>query len=176
MDDGILRIVYSGSPSHTVDAPQVKKAFKWAARQRNVEVYLQGFDMPWGFVEKVPWTQDLRSYRESLFQFDVGVCPIVDTPFSRSKSDVKALEYSMAGVMPLVSYTEPYMPWLEVGLGDLVVYPNENDWLEKMKWVVKNRDEVKSLAVQAKEYTLGERTIQDNIWRWREAIGQGEQV
>ncbi len=174
IDDGILRIVYSGSPSHTVDAPQIKKAFKWAARQPNVQVYLQGFDMPWGFVEKDPWTKNLQTHRESLFQFDVGVCPIVDTPFSRSKSDVKALEYAMAGVMPLVSRTEPYRPWFR--MKDLVVEPNENAWIDKLKWVVKNRDEVKHLAEIAKNYTLGARTIQDNIWLWREAIGQGEQA
>lgn len=168
-DDGVLRIVYAGSPSHQQDAPLVARALEWASKQPDVEVYSFGFRPDsWKFDSKViPWTDSVEEFRQTLFGFDVGVAPLVETVWSRCKSDLKALEYAMAGVLPIVSATEPYRPWLN---GPGLVAHTPKDFYHHVKWCVQNRDEVKSLAEASRDYVLAERTISQNVWRWEEAI------
>jgi hypothetical protein len=167
-DDGIFRIGYAGSNVHVFDFPLVRKALKWAARQKDVEVCLMGFDLPpaWRGT-MMPWQQDLPSYWNQLGLLDLGLAPLQDTPWGRSKSDIKAMEYAMAGAMPLVARTEAYRPWTDMG------WPSartENEWVELIQHAVRNRDWVKEQAAVAKEYVLNERTIQHEIIRWEEAI------
>lgn len=171
-DPDVLRIVYSGSPSHLNDAPYVTKALKWAARQPGVEVWAQGFQPPgWTFAKTAPWTHSLEEYRRALGRFDVGVAPLRASRWSNGKSDLKALEYGMAGVLPLVANEEPYREFGET-FPDLLVESDERAWLDSIKWVVKNRDEVKHRAEEVKRYVLANRTIDNpkNIAPWREAI------
>jgi hypothetical protein len=168
-DPNVLRIVYSGSLSHLRDAPQVTKALKWASRQKGVQVWLQGVRPPtWTFARHSPWSDFLHQYRHDLGMFDVGVAPLVPGRWANGKSDLKALEYTMAGVVPLLSRTEPYRPWFDKP--EFMVDPNEVAWLDRVKWLLKNRDALPGMLETAREYVLAERTTQANVWRWMEAI------
>lgn len=166
--DRPLTIGWSGSDSHLTDAPLVHRALEWASKQPDVQVVMLGADPGWGFDYKhVPWTDTLDQYRRSLQALDVGICPVKSSVWHDCKSDVKCLEYSMAGAMPIPQDTEPYRPWTERG------WPcgtDEKGWLAVIKHVVQNRDEIPKLAAEAKDYVLKERTIERNIWRWEEAI------
>jgi hypothetical protein len=168
-DDGIFRIVYYGSYSHRRDTPLITKAMKWAAKQPGVEIWVQGFDpKDWSFPHRVvPWTYDLPVARENLFRFDLGMSPVVANPWSNAKSDLKGLEYSMAGVMPLMSDTVSYADFKRHD-ADLVV--KDGDWMEVIKHYVKNQDIVKEKAASAKKWVLDNRTIDKSIHLWREAI------
>jgi hypothetical protein len=168
-DQNVLRIVYSGSQSHLRDAPQLKKALKWAARQKGVEVWLQGVNPPWGFATNVRWTDSLAEYRRVLGRFDVGLAPLIGGTWANGKSDLKALEYTMAGVVPFLAREEPYRPWFDKP--DFLVESGESNWLEKVKWIVRNQDALPSLLETARAYVLDERTTQSNVWKWKKAIG-----
>lgn len=168
-DPDVLRIVYSGSKSHMRDAPLVKRALKWASRQPGVEVWLQGVGKDeWLFAHKHPWTVSLSEYRRTLGRFDVGVAPLIGGEWADGKSDLKALEYAMAGVLPLLSFEEPYRPWFD--RLDYLVDSSEDAWLDRIKWVVKNRDAIPELVDRARTYVLNERTTEANAWRWRKAL------
>jgi hypothetical protein len=166
-----FRIVYYGSPSHTRDTPLVTKALKWAARQPGVEVFTFGFKNPaWSFPHQVmPWMDDLADVRKGLFSFDLGLAPLVGDPWSRGKSDVKVLEYAMAGALPLMSDEEPYRYWAEGGAPDLVV--PKDGWEEAVRWAVEDPERVKRRAALVKEHVLQHRTVYNSIGAWREAIG-----
>lgn len=169
-DPETLRIVYSGSISHLHDAPYVTKAFKWAARQPRVEVYVQGFaPKGWTFAKLVPWTDSLAEYRRSLGQFDVGVAPLRPGRWANGRSDLKALEYAMAGVMPLVANEEPFREFGEV-FPELLVDSDERAWLDAIKRVVRDRDSVKETTERVRKYVLDNRTMEKCIVSWREAI------
>lgn len=167
-DPNVLRIVYSGSRSHLRDAPMLNKALKWASRQKGVEVWLQGVNPPWTFISQVPWTNTLAEYRRTLGSFDVGLAPVDGGIWAKGKSDLKALEYTMAGVVPFLAREEPYRPWFDKP--DFLVEPGEQSWLEKVKWIVRNQDALPSMLEQARTYVLNERTTAANICRWEEAI------
>lgn len=167
--DGVFRIVYYGSYSHSVDTPIITKAMKWAAKQPGVEVWVAGFDPPsWSFGHKVvPWTYNLAEARQNLFKFDLGVAPLKGNRWSNAKSDIKGLEYAMAGVLPLMSDVEPYKPWAQT-FPDLLL--QDGDWEGVIRWAVKNPDLVKDRAAKAKEWVLENRTIDKSIHLWKEAL------
>lgn len=170
-DDGILRIGYAGSNVHIFDFPLIKKALKWAERQKDVEVLLMGFDKPASWRgDMLPWTDNIEGYRQQLGILDVGLAPLRDTPWNRSKSDIKAMEYTMAGAMPIVARVESYKPWSDMGWPSA---STSEEWVELIQYAVRNRDWVKDMQEQAKEYILRERTIKHEIPRWEEAIFGG---
>lgn len=169
--DGIFRIGWAGSSSHTLDQHLVKRAMHWAAQQPNVEVIVfGGVGLAEGWkVRHVPWTDSVAEYRRQLvgLGLDVGICPLIPEQWAQGKSDVKALEYAMAGAMPIVSGgVEPYKEWRD----RTSTCFSAKDWEQTLKWAVGHQDEVKQLAKQAKDYVLGERTIAHEIKAWEEAL------
>jgi len=170
-DDGVLRIGYAASDSHRVDVAVIERAFRWASKQDGVQVFFLGVSPP--NVEfrrvEVGWAQSLPEYRRLLQALDVGCCPLIENHWSAARSDVKALEYAMAGALPIVSRTEPYREWWD---GPAPVATTPAEFYKTVRWCVQNRDEVKRLAREAKEYVLKNRTIQQAIWRWEEAINE----
>jgi len=171
-DDGILRIGYMGSAVHVYDFPMVKKALKWAARQKDVEVYTWGFDVPVPVGTAMPWVDGLDEFRKTLPLWDVGLAPLQGNDWNKSKSDIKAMEYAMAGALPVVSRVESYAPWWR-DRGWPYVASTPEDWTEIIQHLVRNRDEVKAGAEDALGYVLAERTIKSEIHAWKEAVLDG---
>ena len=165
----ILRIGYYGSPSHVKDFPLVKKALKWAARQKDVEVVMIGFNPPGWTGRVLPWEDKMLAARRNLAQIDVGIAPLKRNRWADGKSDVKALEYAMAGVMPIVQDAPPYSPWVDRGWD--WVCKTEDDWMTAIQDVVRmGKDGVATDAADAKQYVLNSRTIESEVHAWREAV------
>lgn len=169
-DDGILRIGWAASHSHWHDGPLLTQAMRWLQGQDGVEIVLIGLQ-PWPDLEatRVPWTYTLEDYRRSLQLLDVGFAPVLQNEWANARSDLKVLEYAMSGAMAVVSRTEPYHDWWERDSPCLTA-TTARDFLRAAQWCVAHRDEVRSIAAQARERVLAERRIEDNIWRWEEAI------
>lgn len=168
--DGVLRIGWAASASHVADMPLIRRALLWASKQDGVEVHILGqlgAHHGWGFKPKqVAWTDTLQDYRASLGILDVGVCPLLNNAWSQGKSDLKALEYAMAGAFPIVSDVPAYQGWK----GPTIRCDSAKSWERALRWVVLHRDEIKQLAAAAQAYVLANRTTESNIWRWREAV------
>ena len=167
--DGVFRIGYSASHSHWFDSNDVTRALSWAAMQPGVEVIIFGLRRDWSFpVTQVPWTTDLAEYRRSLQLLDVGVCPLRPGPWADCKSDVKAMEYSMAGAASIISRTEPYSEWHDQPFALTADTPK--DFLRHIKQLVQNQDAARDLAEKAREYVTGNRLITHEIHNWEEAV------
>ena len=176
-DDGIFRIGWLASLSHKPDIPLLTRAFEWASRQKDVQVYLTcrnpqtgaiGLDPSWKFqYGQVPWVDDLDAYRKLFSYFDVIVCPIVASPFAIFRSDVKALEAAMGLACPVLSDVAPYEDWTE---DRCMKVKDARGFYHAIKHLVQNRDEAKQLAQAARDYTLKERTTQAQLDLWKEAI------
>lgn len=173
-DDGVFRIGWFASRSHRSDARIVERALEWASRQPGVEVVLIGVGVtsagkPWYpfRFRHVPWSNDFGVYRRFLQELDVGLAPVLATPWACSRSDLKALEYAMAGALPIVSDVPPYEGCEVPGI---VHCPDAKAFLRAVQWAVVNKDEVRQLAREARDYVLAERTVEANIDLWREAV------
>lgn len=167
-----LRVGYYGSVSHLRDYPRVKKALKWLQKQPGVEVSMIGMQPPGWTGKTVPWEDHLFAGRMNLGHIDVGIAPLTRNRWADGKSDVKALEYAMAGVLPILEDAPPYYPWTR-DLGWEWQADSEESWLSILKQVVAERDAVKAEAARAKDYVLANRTIDHEIHKWREAIADG---
>lgn len=164
--DDILQVGWFASPSHRDDARLVKNALEWASKQDGVEVVTMGLDPGWNFRRRhYPWTNDMGVYRKLIQTLDIGVAPVVETPWASCRSDVKALEYSAAGAYPVVSESIPY----ENFHGPCIKAKTGRDFLDALISLIRNRDELPKLQKEAREYVLTERTVEKNVWRWEEA-------
>lgn len=168
-DDGVFRIGWFASRSHAEDAKLVERAFQWASEQPGVEVFTMGLNPTWWKMrrQQIPWVSDLSLYRREMQRLDVGVCPVVPTPWSVCRSDVKALEYAMGGALPVVSDVPPYAWWHDK---PALTAKTAKEFLHHIKWCVQNQDEARALGREARQLVLRERTAQGNAWRWQEAI------
>lgn len=167
--DGFFRIGWYASNSHDRDAPLIQNALSWASRQPGVQVMNIGHDPGWQFKRtQVEWTNAFRDQRKWLRHLDVGVAPIVNTPLAKYRSDLKALEYAMGGAMPFVQSGEVYWEWADKDFARTCY--SAADWASAIKWAVRNQDEVRARAAQAREYVLRERTYSTEIKRWDDAI------
>lgn len=180
--DPPFRIGWYASPSHDRDAEQIRRALSWASRQPNVEVVNIGLDPDWRFSRRqIPWQSNFHKLRLELCKLDVGVAPLVATPMTKYRSDLKALEYAMGGAMPFLQASEPYAEWRDADVADpsidggfVRICRSPSEWTEAIKWAVANRDEVRARAQQARDYVLKHRTFRTEIERWRQAIAGGE--
>lgn len=177
-DDGVFRVGWFASKSHGPDAKLVRQALDWASKQDGVEVVTMGLD-PWprsAFRRThIPWSNDLPTYWKMMQLLDVGLAPVVENPWSLCRSDLKALEYGMAGALPILSDVAPYEGWSD--WDRCCTAGTARDFLRKVQWAVAHRDDVRALALDCREHILKERTVERNIWRWEEAIaGDGEQA
>lgn len=170
-DDGIFRIGFAGSASHWIDLPLIFECLAWASRQPDVEVIYMGnksyFPAPFEYTH-VGWTDDLAEFRRNLLQLDVGLCPLRPGRWANCKSDVKALEYTMAGAAVVCSRVEPYKAWARK---PCIPVANQREFTRAVKHLVKRRDEARQIAQAAKEYVLAERTAKVAAESWRAAIG-----
>lgn len=169
--DDVFRIVWMASAAHRGDESLILSTLEWAAQQEGVEAYLFGAHFPTEHVRHVPWVSSPQEYRDALVALrpDVGLCPVERDDFASGKSDLKALEYAMAGAMPVVTDFEPYAPWLAGAGQRCQVAATPDDWAETVRWCVEHRDAVRQMGEQAREYVLAERTIEDSAGRWIEA-------
>ena len=169
-DDGVFRIGWYASASHDRDQEVCRSAIAWAARQPGVQVVNIGLNPTgWNFPRvQIGWHDDFLELRRTLMALDVGIAPLIGTPTAKYRSDVKALEYAMAGAMPVLQSMPPYADW--PALPFAFVPATKDEWREALQWCVRNRDEVRERGMAAREYVLGERTMAHEIERWREAL------
>lgn len=162
-------IGWFASLSHDVDADLVKRGLKWASGRPGVTVVTMGYSPAWNFNRiALPWRDDLTSYFKQMHVLDVGVCPIRDSEWARCRSDLKALEYGMAGALPIVQRAEPYMTLKDAP--GLLWAGSQKEFYHQIRWCVENQGEVRERAELFRAWVLENRTIDSTVHLWREAI------
>jgi len=67
----------------------------------------------------------------NIAQFDIGIAPLSDTPFSRARSAIKVLEYAALGIPAVATPLPEYVGWLGSGYANWL--PTPNDWVRCLK-------------------------------------------
>lgn len=168
-DDGKIRIGWFASASHKDDGVLLEPAMRWLMTRDDVEVVNMGHDPKWpGTYKQIPWTNDLAVYRAMLGLLDIGLCPVIPTQWAMGRSDIKAVEYAMAGALPVVTDMTSYSPWTH-GFGCWKC-KTPQDWKKALEFLVTHPEDLRSMQRDAKAYVLKERTIQKSIGAWSEAV------
>jgi glycosyltransferase involved in cell wall biosynthesis len=168
-----LRIGWAGGGSHARDihtaTPSVRRMMK---RFPKWDLYLNGVDYRRNFrcpPERsfhIPWihvTDEPGLYYRAI-DFDIGICPLLSTQFSRSKSWVKALEYFSRGIPVVASDVEPYRRFIDHGVNGFLA-KTDHEWLRYLSELAGDDDLRRKMGAAAKEKAR-ENTIEQHYGEW----------
>jgi glycosyltransferase involved in cell wall biosynthesis len=161
-----LEIGYGGSAGHFYDVAYIAPhLFRWIYEEKRVRFNIMAADpivklfsfLPLERIRVFP-TGSIFDYYRFVRVLHVGIAPLLDTPFNRSRSDVKFLEYAAHGVVPVLQRTVPYSGVVAHGKTGLLFESGE-DCISKLRWLLDHPDERKRIAREAKTHVLRERMI-----------------
>ena len=155
-----LRILYMGTATHGDDIELLRNPIVSlrSAINRDVTLCVVGGAPPSDdeWFERIPVPNDAKEYpafvawlRSIGGDHDFAVAPLCDTRFSRSKSDLKFLEYAALGLPCAASDVAPYRSTIEHGTDGLLVANDDDAWLAALTELAdRNRqDELRRHAI-----------------------------
>lgn len=114
---------------------------------------------------------DNLDYAHLVAQLDIGIVPLADSAFNRSKSWLKGLEYAALGVPFVASIVAEYEALNYMGVGSLAGRPNQ--WYACLRGLVESPDLRLAMAARgravASTLTI-EDTMAPQVWEaWKAA-------
>lgn len=171
--DRRLRIGWMGGSSHSRDVLEAASAVRRLMKRFPAwDLYVNGVDYRDKFKAApersfhVPWihvTDDPKLYYRTI-DFDIGICPLLSTQFSRSKSWVKALEYFSRGIPVVASDVEPYRRFVDHGVNGFLAR-TEHEWLRYLSELAGSTD-LRTRMGEAAKAKARENTIEGHYHEW----------
>lgn len=166
---GVLSVGWAGSGTHRADLEAAAVPLRRAidrAGARFVNVGADYTDIVGAKdTQYIGWTQHVELSYE-LLNFDIGVAPLVDNEFNRSKSPLKAMEYGARGIPTVASAVEPYNNYIEHGVDGFLVR-HEHEW---GKYIGMLRDpELRAQMGAAARAKAEQYDISNRYGKWLEA-------
>jgi glycosyltransferase involved in cell wall biosynthesis len=165
-----VTVGWAGGDSHLRDfstvAEQLKRFFR-----RNLQVDFHNVGTDYRRAFKLPgrwsgWSQDIWDYYRTI-DFDIGIAPLADTVFNRSKSAIKAMEYAALGIPVIASDREPYRAFVLDGVTGYLVR-DEHEWGKRLYELVNDQAMREEMGAKAKEH-VEQWTIQRGYHLWEDA-------
>jgi glycosyltransferase involved in cell wall biosynthesis len=121
--DGRVSFGHTGGISHLRDFGEIVKPLRAFLQHQGdgAEFVAYGTDSTprvasiRGRTRHADWTEDVRDYLRSLVGLDVGLAPLRDTVFNRSKSPLKPMEFGALGLPVIASPAGPYRDYVRDG-------------------------------------------------------------
>jgi hypothetical protein len=107
-------------------------------------------------------TVPMDRFLEIARGWDVGIAPLSDIPFNRSRSDVKLKEYASVGIPWLASPVGPYVGLGEVQGGRLVA---DDEWFDALQRLTSSRLERFRLGRRSRSWAKSQ-VIDRHVERW----------
>lgn len=159
-----LIIGWGGSHGHLEDMAEIAPALiRWMKENSDINLHLMCSEPIWKLFDDLPSERKklftpgaIENYYTFLETIDIGLAPLRDTAFNRSRSDVKFLEYAVSGVVSVVHDLIPYRGALRDGeTGFFFRIPHELvQILDRLKG---DPNLMERVAKAARAYVLGER-------------------
>ena len=151
-----------------------KPVYDILKKYKNVHFYYP--DMYWRLFENAPkeikgqlknilwiplekWPAKIQSY-----SFDICLAPLKDNLFNRSKSNLRYLEFALAGTAVIGS---PVAPYLCIKSGENGILAKEQDeWYNAIEKLITDKEYRKKIADNSYEYVTKNYDIKKNIGLW----------
>jgi hypothetical protein len=170
------RVGWMGGASHGVDvgivADPVRRFMKrfggWDL-QVNATDYRPTFKVSQDRAFFTPWvhvSDRPREFYQSI-DFDIGLCPLWPTTFSRSKSAIKAVEYGARGIPVIATDCPAYRAVITHGVDGFLV-KNDHEWLRYMSELAGDEQLRVKMGEAARD--MARRYLIEDRWtEWRDA-------
>lgn len=138
---------------------------KWKWMEDFPKLYAKLEEMEYVHVPTVPYDE----YRDKLsdLNFDIGIAPLTDNRFNRSKSCLKYYEYAAVGTVTLASKVLPYT--LEMDDEDLV--KNRHDkWVAKLRKLITDETYRQERLHAQQAWVRENRDIANVVNQWESVI------
>jgi len=182
-----LVIGWAGSTGHLQDMAAVAEPLmKWIQTRTRARLRLMCSDPIWRLFsdlsaaakDRVP-TGSIADYYNFLTTIEIGIAPLLDTGFNRSRSDVKFLEYAIHDVVAVMQDSDIYRSCIQGGKNGFLF----RDAAELIQHLDQLADDLRlriRLSQAAKGYVLRERLFRQHaperlrfyLERWREKHAQ----
>jgi hypothetical protein len=123
-------------------------------------------------VTEVPWLPDVDEYLRTIGEiFDIGLAPLRDDRFNRSKSWLKPLEYAARGIFPVRS---PIVEYDRLGIGWRAKSPK--DWAAGITKAAQSTQYRREAASLARDKVLASHLTEHTAERWVAAWQQAADI
>lgn len=169
-----LTIGWGGSATHLGDFEVAARHLRrFFSRHPEIRMRYMGVEhntLVWARIaEFAPWTPIFANPAGyySMLRFDIGIAPLSDHPFNRSKSHLKALEYAAMGIPVVASDSPAYRDFVRHGETGFLVR-REHEW-ERYLHELATDDALRERMGEAAREHARQYTIDRHLQRWREA-------
>lgn len=185
-DDDRVVIGYMGTFTHDADLRLVVPALREVCRRHpgRVAIQLVGVagepdtlddlaDLPVHVIRLAPAQMAYPAFLPWFTQaldWDVAVAPLRDSDFTRTKSDIKHLDYGAAGVAGVYSAVPAYTDTVRDGETGLVVPNHPRAWADALDALILDAARRARIAAAAQAYVLRERTLAARGGDWVEGF------
>lgn len=138
---------------------------KWKWIEDFPELYKKLEQMEYTHIPTVAY----EKYRDKLsdVNFDIGIAPLTDNRFNRSKSCLKFYEYAAVGTVTLASKVLPYTYEMD----DVDLVKNRHDkWVSKLRKLITDEKYRAERAKAQRSWVLENRDIKDVVKKWEQTI------
>ena len=174
--NGMVRIGWQGGASHTRDLETIKDAVLSLADEFKGRV-------EWLFIGGVP---DFLKHHPAIkydinfvpvleyparmraLGLDIGLAPLCDSAFARSKSDLRYLEYSALGVPTVATKGPAYSTIQDSVTGCLATNPAE--WASALRFLIQNEAKRREMGAAARHWVIKNRTNRHSAELYADAL------
>jgi len=165
-------IGWAGGSSHHDDFRSIIGALRTVTDHRgDIDFHSVGVDYGKDFGLNhnrfTPWRESMLEYYSGI-DFDIGLAPLLDTPFTRSKSPIKAIEYNALGIPVIASNVGPYREYVVDGVNGFLV-DTEAEWVDRINLLLEDTDLRNTMGVAAREHAKSH-TIDKTAPLWEAAF------
>jgi glycosyltransferase involved in cell wall biosynthesis len=164
-----VTVGWAGGLTHLQDLDLVRDPLAHVVDATSAELHFLGWDFsplvrrPARFT---PWQDDVWAYYNAV-DFDIGVAPLADTPFNRSRACIRTLELAALGIPVVASDVEPYRGFVVDGVTGYLAR-TEDQWRSRLVELVNDEAARQEMGAKAKA-VAADWTIQGNWQRWARA-------
>lgn len=171
-NDGLIRLAFLGSSAHQSGMQIIKKPlFEILKKYPNTRflvthVYRDLFkEFSQDQIEYIPWIK-LEEWQKGVksLGIDIGLAPLADNMFNRSKSNLRWIEYAAAGIPAIVSNVLPYR--CVTNKKNAIIVKEQDEWFAAMEKMITDEKFRKKIKKNAYEEVKKSYDIDKNIPLW----------
>lgn len=171
-DKELIRIGYTGTPTHIKDFETIKYHYyklakKWS-KKGVLFVYIgdayfakqHAQEATTNNLIHIPYNM-YYLYTMNIRNLDIGICPLLPDPFNMSKSPLKALEYAAWGIAPVVPHYVTYLREFTPNVSCLS-YFNGMEFYDHLEDLLEHPEKIKKIGGEARKVVENNRLENNN--------------